>query len=752
MNPQYRFFLEIGEDSALSYPLHDSLKLKYKKGSKQAFFRAELSGKLRFVKSDYDRILAAAFDTVYKVRIQKQNEANEYVDFFTGKFTRTMCKINQDDKILETKLETVDLYEDVLAGLEKEFDLIKLSPEIKELKYYKRPILQIYTPGEKVISCFAGGLYWEQECDAISDLTALNTQHGFNSELKSVLPFSKGDVVVFADWYKQGAFTSREVTEVKDAYKATTHNADITLKLGTTKGDYTVSLDLARMRAFLDSDLGHSEVDLTRENNQLKAAFSSWTFYIMGVSGPGKSFVNRLLHDNDSFTGTKVNILNKAEFGDNRNYKYATPLDWSTFDIRLYASAEISAEPTEYGQRQPGEYYKKPRLAGVLGLGALVPISKSQWGDTSFWFINTPMQGIVDSEFGEQNTLKHAYPLYSCISRLLNEVAPEVTFEGSEEYSSFLYSQRGITGEDPVSSRYYSGHTLYMTQITNILKGEYDQPAQKMPMTLKKIFDMLKNCFKCYWFIDGNKLRIEHIKYFNSGLSEYGSSVGLDATGVIDSRTGKLWSFASSEYEYDFEDMPEYFQFKWPNDVTKPFEGWPLEIKSNYVKKGQIEEVAIAGFSTDLDFMLWNPGSFNEDGNALIAALPNGNVYYQDQFGEVTFFMKTFDPYGKDEVQYSLQNGVLSFFNLVPSYYIYDLPGSNAIINTLALDADYQDDTVKYNKRVKRTKKQKIKYPKGLNINPYKLVRTELGVGQIEEYEVDLSSEVAEITVYHDTE
>lgn len=751
MNPQYRFFLEIGEDSALSYPLHDSLKLKYKKESKQAFFRAELSGKLRFVKSDYDRILATAFDTVYKVRIQRLNEVSEYEDFFTGKFTRTMCKINQDDRILETKLETVDLYEDILAGLEKEFDLIKLAPEIRELKYYKRPVLQLYTPGEKVISCFAGGLYWEQECDAISDLTTLNTQHGFISMPKTIA--STSDLA--------GTFVSICDNDKKICYTHTVVNARLTASPSiyidlniSSLGDFVTIYYYPQYPSLTLSGLGPSyngTWDLI-ENTSTKVIFRKGALEITMRPVAIKSFVNRLLHDNDTFTGTKVNILNKAEFGDNRNYKYATPLDWDSYNILLEVSTEVSAEPTEYGQRQPGEYYKKPRLAGALGLGSLVPISKSQWGDASFWFVNSFMQGLIDSKFGEQNTLRHAYPLYSCISRLLNEVAPDIKFEGSSEYSNFLYGSTGISGEDGINNTYYAGHLLYMTQITNVLKGEYDQPAQKMPMTLKKIFDMLKNCFKCYWFIEGHKLRIEHIKYFNNGLSEYGTSVGLDTTSIKDSRTGKPWAFASSEYEYDLEEMPEYFQFKWPNDVTKPFEGWPLEVKSNYVKKGQIEEVAVSGFSTDLDFMLWNPGSFNEDGNALIAALPNGNVYYQDQFGEVAFFMKTFDPYGKDEVQYSLQNGVLSFFNLVPSYYIYDLPGSNATINKLALDSYYQDDTVKHNKRVKRTKKQKIKYPKGLNINPYKLVRTELGVGQIEEYEVDLSSEVAEITVYHDTE
>ena len=161
---------------------------------------------------------------------------------------------------------------------------------------------------------------------------------------------------------------------------------------------------------------------------------------------------------------------------------------------------------------------------------------------------------------------------------------------------------------------------------------------------------------------------------------------------------------------------------------------------SNYVKKGQIEEVTVSEFSTDLDFMLWNPDSFNEDGNAFLAADPNSN--------QIPYLKRTY----AGEVEYVMQNGLLSFMDLVPKYYIYDLPGSNVVINSVGADDYYQDEQVKNNRKVARAKKQEIEYPNGFEINPYKLISTELGIGQIEKLEINLSSELAKITILHDTE
>ena len=41
------------------------------------------------------------------------------------------------------------------------------------------------------------------------------------------------------------------------------------------------------------------------------------------------------------------------------------------------------------------------------------------------------------------------------------------------------------------------------------------EPAQTAPITLKNVLNMLRDCFRCYWFIDDqNRFRVEHIQFF----------------------------------------------------------------------------------------------------------------------------------------------------------------------------------------------------------------------------------------------
>lgn len=88
---------------------------------------------------------------------------------------------------------------------------------------------------------------------------------------------------------------------------------------------------------------------------------------------------------------------------------------------------------------------------------------------------------------------------------------------------------------------------------------------------------MLRDCFKCYWFIEDGKFKIEHIQYFRNGGSYSGGVVlSHDLTKELNLRNGKPWAFNTSEYSFDKVDLPERYQFKWMDDVTAAFEGLPI--------------------------------------------------------------------------------------------------------------------------------------------------------------------------------
>ena len=110
---------------------------------------------------------------------------------------------------------------------------------------------------------------------------------------------------------------------------------------------------------------------------------------------------------------------------------------------------------------------------------------------------------------------------------------------------------------------------------------------------------MLRDCFRCYWFVDRGRLRIEHVSFFRNGLNYLDlADAGLDVSNIIEPKTEKPWTTAANSYYFDKMNIPEYIQFKWADSVSKPFEGYPIEVISNYVEKGNVEEVNVSRFSS----------------------------------------------------------------------------------------------------------------------------------------------------------
>ena len=97
------------------------------------------------------------------------------------------------------------------------------------------------------------------------------------------------------------------------------------------------------------------------------------------------------------------------------------------------------------------------------------------------------------------------------ISALLGEIDNTITFAADTNHSVFLY------GTNPLTSDW---GRLLITPKSNVIVAEYSQPAQKAPIKLNDVLQMLQKACGCYWYIDGsNRLRIEHISYFKNGFA-----------------------------------------------------------------------------------------------------------------------------------------------------------------------------------------------------------------------------------------
>lgn len=638
---EYRFFIRKGSATATQvavFPIwKDDISLEYEKESGQMFHRAQLSGSIDLCRADYDKVMNESFGTVFFFEIEKSvDRGATWSRYWMGRFTLADCLVNVDNKKLTVKPTVYDVYTDILEGLEKEYDLIKLTPAMQRILIRKRPCLQLYDEGDEIISCIVGNLSFEQDVNVpdednvedylrnrchfsvISSFAEFNfTDIASGYENDFALPFSgllNGDGSIFRNTTDTYYLRYFEYRNSLPDYQYEYFNG---IEIFRT-GDQPIGANVKwRFKQSwigpINSGYPALPEDITFESlvsgvANMEAVRNSNTVYgriVCNVENFGTQ-ATKELHTDDLVTY-------------NRNYRRAIGQV-----VTIYESQRTSNDPTEWGRTDAGTYFLPPDDYYVY-----VPVGRSKWVNTSLWY-------RLDNDFINIETigsyaymLNDAYPIHSAISVLLNEIGSSVTFSNTTQYSSFLYS-----GDDAIGGR---DNRLFITPKTNITAGEYQTPAQKGMITLKEIFEMLRDTYKCYWFVDANgRLRIEHVQWFMNGGSYSGSpSVGIDMTALTNKRNGKPWSYDTNMYQFEKSEMPERYQFGWMDDVTDLFMGTPINMISPYVEKGKVENIDVKAFTSDVDFMMLNPSGISQDGFALLNvekanAVIGGQYYYTD--------------------------------------------------------------------------------------------------------------------------
>lgn len=733
MTPKYRFFLQIGEDGTkqtVCPNYKDDLTLDYELETNQRFYRAKLSGKINFVRADYDIINNAPFDSEFFLYIEKSDDWGQtYNQYYKAKFMKTDCTFNDDDKLVTVQPETTDQYDDVLAGLEKEYNLIELAPQIEFLTIRKRPLIQIYVPGDSIVSCFLGGTNWEQDANATTDQNALVQTYHFAlcNILKEIQITSNGSPAVISQLYTGRMATGASANNFEGKlYPELNVNYYIYISQQRING-LPFGVAVVEIRKLSDDTVMFSYQKVTQK------PFDTLEFDLTAVEGSGargtmhadmKSYniYARYLCDVEKIDDLNTYPLAADDIVDNnRNYRRAIGY---AIDV-AFISNNFSDTPTEWGLADNGKYFAPPY--SIYGQ-TFYPIARSTWRYASLWFGFYLMDWILEEKARKAYTLRDAFTLSSCINVLLKEFAPGITHEATPEYSQFLYNTN-----NPISGQSFK---LLISQKSNIINGEYKTPAQKAPITLQQIMTMLRDIYKCYWYIEDGKFKIEQVSWFrNGGSYGYNPIIDYDLTQLESVRNGKKLAFATSEYSFDKVEMPERYRFEWMDDVTTPFEGLPIEITSKYVTAGKIEEINISNFTSDIDLMLLNPGAISSDGFALFAAVtPSGGGQLELPFTRQTV----------DSVEYFLQNGYLAFINIQPTYWVYDMPARNFKINNSPYYAMGG---------LERKKKQTLNFPAGTtDPNPMQLVKTYIGNGQVDKFSVNLCSRNIKATLKYDTE
>lgn len=614
MNPIYKFELTANGTTQRAFPIYkDDLAKDFEKESNQEFFRAKLSGKLTFQRDDYAFIVSKAFDTQFILEIFISYDAGQsWTSYWRGTFWKTDCDFDGDAETVIVQPTVWDQYNDVLAGMDKEYNLIELAPEILPVMADKRPMVQVYVPGQSVIGCFLSGMWWEQEAKPESNETKLVNDFKFALNKVITIADVSGSMSPQLPNMFSKVFSGNERfnPQAQGDQEFTASGYKLVYGYGASSIGQRYVWEIVRTS---DNVLMWSLAVQNQTPPLLPVQITLTPVSGSGASGNVTLFVHdlpvysRFVLDTAQISGLDTYLIPDNDIVENnRNY---TRIIGYYFPDTIYFSTSLTSTPNQWGLYQPGQYYQPP----YLDLSSeLFPVARNAWGRVSIWFTFSAVDWVVEESGRQSFTIRHAYPLSSVISVLLAKIAPGITHEATTDYSQFLYGTNLID----------ITQTLLITPKSNIVTAGYDQPAQKAPITLKNVTDMLRDCFRCYWFIDKqNRFRVEHIQYFRNGGSYSGSPVvGIDLTTQPVTRNGKAWAFARDQYKFDKPEMAARYQFGWMDNVTQLFEGFPIDIVSKYVNPDNIEQINVSKFASDIDYILLNPGSVSKDGFVLLSA------------------------------------------------------------------------------------------------------------------------------------
>ena len=726
MNPIYKFELTAGDTTQRAFPIYkDDLAIDFEKESGQEFFRRKLSGELTFESEDYAFIVQQAFDTQFVLEMFiSTNAGQSWSSYWKGTFWKTDCSFDDDSKTVVVKPSVFDQYSDIMAGLDKEYNLIELAPSMAQIQADKRPMVQVYVPGQSVIGCFLSGMWWEQEAEPESNETKLVNDFHFSINKSMLIADVSGSMSPELPDILTGTITGGKFNGNTQGTQ-TFANEEYTLRYyfyaggggATQRWQILRNSDLAILWQYqwTGGTLPQTTLPLTVTLTPQNGATGNVTLYIHEMP-----VYSRYVCDTPQISGINTYPIPDDDIVENnRNY---TRVIGYYFPDTIAFSNRLTETPTQWGLYQPNQYYQQPY--SLFGQ-EFFPVARNGWGRISIWFAFSAFDWIVEQSGRQPFTIRHAYPLWTVLQVLLNKVAPNVVFRANYTCSQFFYpyDTNPITGLD---------FRLFITPKSNIVTAGYDQPAQKATITLRNVFDMLRDCFRCYWFVDdSDRLHIEHIQYFRNGGS-YDSLpvVGIDLTTQQVSRNGKPWAFGRDQFKFDKPAMAARYQFGWMDDVTQLFDGFPIDIISKYVNPDNIEQIDVSRFTSDIDYILLNPGAVSKDGFVLLGAI-------QQNGGYVLPYVN-FPIDGNDHI---LQNAYMAFC-LLQVYYFYDMPAPNFEINGVQFIAQ----------GVKKLKNQTIRFPALNDPDLVELVKTNLGNGTIEKLSINLSSRNANATLKYDTE
>ena len=705
----------------------DDIKINISREENQIFRREKIEGTFKFVNKDFDLIYECSIFTKFTLEIYRE-------DVFVGSagFIRTDCEFNLDDKICSVKLTTKDIYEKILNGYDNKYNLVKLAPQRESVTMTKRAVLQFYVRGEKVVTNVVGGVHYEQSCKEVYDAKALGDIYHFGGYLPLSYIYINKVIDATAPSDVLGRyFIDNSIAGSASIIYINSSNSNYRIQLTYVASEWVLLL----IDSSTNKTLASANVPNIQSGSQaivFVKTGSSGVDYASGIYNSDGDLYCRLLLPKQ-FDNSYQRSMDDDITDYDSNYPYVGGVSLDRFAPKMKMVVDKSVTPTEWGIDSEGTYFQYPILTASQqeNGSSPIPIGQSHWERMSSWLLSDDDVNDLVDDFYATFILKDSYPIGSAIEVLLKEIDDNISFEDTQDYSMFLYSgaMQELYSYDFLGCR----NALHITPISNIKKTFYEQAAQRGEISLKQIFDMLRNVYNCYWFIDSEKrLRIEHIVYFKNGNSYTSEkpTPSIDVTIKKNLPTWESWGFAQNTVEYETDKCPARYEFKWGDKCTYPFVGEPIDVKDIYLDASQKESVGIENFLADIDYIVSNPSGVSDD------------LFAVFEVNKSTKKVDILDVRLNDaSPKYKVQNPYLSMIVAEQYYYPFDLSGWKAYAGKYELDVY----------KTKGIKKQTLSCPLSLaEMRSIGVIRTELGNGIIDKLDAEINTLYAKNTIYYE--
>lgn len=391
-----------------------NLALNYEMEQGQRFFRAKLNGKLTFYREDYDTIIAAPFGTVFYLYMEKSTDpaGMTFAPYYKSKFTITDCTVNLDDRIITVQPQTTDQYDEVLAGMDNEYNLITLAPAMNGVTISKRPLVQVYEAGADFLNCYIAGTSWEQDCTANANKNELGHWFwfGLDTVFCKIEVSNAGDITGTYSGKLVRTGTHTDSGSVYEDYDAVLEN-----DAGATDYYFNISMDV---RTAYYEDWWFGTIDLRRRTGGTSMSYasktlSSETFNTGFYKLTGDATVNvwienifimaRWLTDANAVSGVTLYDLRDDDIaGENRNYHKVAPVQADC----CVSTKNTSTTPTEYGLVYDSREFNVTRAKGWMNSSGV----NTDWAYESYFvYVNIQAGDVISIKGGSIGATAYAF-------------------------------------------------------------------------------------------------------------------------------------------------------------------------------------------------------------------------------------------------------------------------------------------------------------------------------------------------------